>query len=246
MKKRVRKLSYIKASLNFDFGELSRLNDVYGLPSNKLRRLLSKYALLDLIDKDGRKVGTLRLGKNLPNFIPRELKIDKWIKNRRREEEFLVDLIKAWFMEDLFGEWLRLYLSKEDPTITIEGAGADKERRIVLGQMPRGRVTTEPDFIIKHKDREVKIELQYSTERRDSYDIKDSKVERAVAESNVKIIFIIKPTHEYFVLDPKWVKETREPKPNPRWGGKPTYNVKSNEITYYKIADGISLPRLLP
>jgi len=29
-------------------------------------------------------------------------------------------------MEDLFGEWLRLNLSKEEPTILIEGAGADK------------------------------------------------------------------------------------------------------------------------
>jgi hypothetical protein len=220
------------------------LNSGYQLPSTTIERLISKYRVLELVDKKGNKVGELHLGENLPINIPSGLIINKWIKDRRREEEFLSDLVKAWFMEDLFGEWLRLHLSKEDPTIVIEGAGADKERKIVLGQIPIGKVTTEADFVVRSQGRSVKIELQYSTEKRKSYDIKDSKIKRAVEEGNVKIIFVIKPTNEYFILDPKWVSETRTPIPNPRWGGKPTYNVKSDEVTYRRIADGISLSML--
>lgn len=234
------KLNIINGRLKFDFEELRELNKVYRLTSNLIEKLLRKYKKLELIDKNGKTVGLLELSAEQDTVLPSEVVIDNWIRDRRTEEQFLKDLIKAWFMEDLFGEWLRLHLSKEEPSVTITGAGADKERKIVLGPVPRKKVTTEPDFIIRTKTREIKIELQYSNTKRNNYDIKDSKINRAVNEGDVKIIFIIKDTNEYFIIDPYKVKNTRKPLPNPRWGGKPVYTIKSNEITYYRIIDGIS------
>jgi hypothetical protein len=52
------------------------------------------------------------------------------------------------------------------------------------------------------------------------------------------ILFAILPQRKYFILkDANWIRRNFELKPNPRWGGKPCYNMPASKLTWYD-ADG--------
>ena len=205
-------MSYI-----IDFNKFREVGRRWGISEEVLSKLVDKY-------------------KKVLEETPSHIEIDNWIRNRRNPKKFVEDIVSSWFVEDLIGEWLRHKVTEKDPDAKITWAGADKEREIIPGQRP-GRVTTESDFeIIFSSGARRSVEVQYSNEDRDSYDIKDSKVNRALKTDSL-FIFIILPINKYFVLTPHLVIKGRKPYPNPRWGGKFCFNIPKPDIKYRDMKD---------
>lgn len=178
--------------------------------------------------------------KRVLEETPPDIEINNWIRNRRGPKKFVEDLINSWFVEDLVGEWLRQKIREKDHKANVKGAGTDKERKIIPGQRP-SKVTTKSDFEVIFSDGTKKsVEVQYSNEDRDSYDIKDSKVRRAL-KTNTIFVFVIRPIDKYFILTPQEIKKGREPYPNPRWGGKPCYNLPKYEVEYRDMKEPLTI-----
>lgn len=205
-----------------DFDKLRRLGRRWGVKEEILDKLVEKY-------------------EKVLEETPPDIEINNWIRNRRSPKKFVEDLVTSWFVEDLIGEWLRQKIKEIDPEAIVRGAGTDKERRIIPGQRPKG-VTTKSDFEVIFSDgTERRVEVQYSNEDRDSYDIKDSKVRRALKEGTL-FVFVILPKDKYFTLTPQEVVRGREPYPNPRWGGKPCYNIPKREVVYKDMKEPLRFP----
>jgi len=93
---------------------------------------------------------------------------------------------------------------------------------------------------IKAKPADQQLATEFSNKDRKTYDIKDSKVDRA-DKQETSFVFLIKPSRKYFVLTPQEVKEFGVLKPNPLWGGKPCYNIPKAKLTMRSIDDPLIL-----
>lgn len=166
--------------------------------------------------------------------------IDDWIRDRRSPKRFISDLVGAWITEDIASMWITAKFKEVDKECIVSGGGSDKDRIVQMGQRPK-KVTTKPDFHIDLSDgRHLTVEFQFSNNERDTYDIKDSKVDRAEKHETV-FLFMIKPSRRYFVLKPQRVRELGNLKPNPLWGGKPCYNIHKDRLVFRDAGATIEL-----
>lgn len=171
-----------------------------------------------------------KLEEELGLLKEHKIKLPSFFRDRRSDEDYVYDLIDGWLMEDIMCDaWLRQRLISRDKNIKVTHMGTNRDR--TLQKYNPRKITTEPDFVyITSKGKEVKIELQMArASRKEGYDMKESKVKRAVKNGHLFLWTII-PEDSYFVIDPAIVLKNIKPMTNPLWGGKLVYRLPKEEI----------------
>ena len=92
-------------------------------------------------------------------------------------------------------------------------------------------------------DQDIGIELQMArTELVKGYDMKETKVKRAIKDGNL-FLWVIIPKDEYFIIDPRSEMLSLKPESNPLWGGKTVYHISQRFIEeiggYSKMIDAM-------
>ena len=171
------------------------------------------------------------------------MKLPKYFKDRRTDEEYIYDIIDGWAMEDIICDaWLRPRLLKINKDIEIKVMGTNRDR--IIQKHTPSNITTNPDFIFSFKGKDVGIELQMArSELKNGYDMKDTKVQRAIKNGNY-FLWVIIPNNEFFIIDPKKEMVNIKPQPNPLWGGKMVYHISQEFIKniggYSKMNENIN------
>lgn len=104
--------------------------------------------------------------------------------------------------------------------------------------MRKGGITQEPDFIIKYLDGKTKfVEFQYAKEELNAYDFKISKIaprnrtlKKRIPKNDTEILYIIKPTSEFAILDPSWIVKNSDETVAAAWGNAPVFRVPKNKF----------------
>ncbi|MDE0118996.1 MAG: hypothetical protein OXM55_03185 [Bdellovibrionales bacterium] len=131
--------------------------------------------------------------------------------------------------------WLKGKIKKKDKKARVEKFGGDK----FIWFLRKGGITREPDFIIKYSNKKTKyIEFQYAKEELKAYDFKiskvapkDRKLKKRVPKTNTKILYIIKPTGEFAILEPSWIANNSKETVAPAWGNAPVFRVSKEKFT---------------
>lgn len=112
-------------------------------------------------------------------------------------------------------------------------SGTDKDRKIIQGQAPRGKVTGEPDYQVDFGDdlKKIPVEFQFAAVELDAYDIKKNKINKAEKQQGV-ILFAFLPIQKFTIMIPDFVKKVGDNYVNPRLGGKQTWNIKKEKILF--------------
>ena len=171
-----------------------------------------------------------------------KIKLPKFFSDRRTDEDYVYDLIDGWLVEDVICDaWLRINLQKRNPAITIKQMGTNSDR--TLQKFNPRKITTNPDFIYSLNNLERAIELQMAREARTKtgYDMKESKVKKAMEQNNL-FLWIIIPDGKYFFLNPSGYFQNAVPRVNHLWGDKMVYTISPDEIEQIgleEMKDGI-------
>ena len=172
-----------------------------------------------------------------------ELKLPKYFKDRRTDQEYLYDLIDGWLIEDLICDaWLRTNLQLLNENVVVNQMGTNRDR--TFQKIDPGKITTDPDFIFSVSGVKQGVELQMARTARPSqgYDMKESKINRAISQNHL-FLWIIIPDNQYFFLDPSKYFKDKEPRSNPLWGGKNVYTIEPTDINLIgleNMKDGIN------
>ena len=170
------------------------------------------------------------------------IKLTRFFRDRRTDEEYLYDLIDGWLMEDIICDaWLKPKLLQIKSDIEIKNMGTNRDR--VIQKSDSSKISTKPDFVFEAKGQDIGIELQMArTELPKGYDMKETKVKRAIKDGNL-FLWVIVPKDEYFIIDPRGEMSALKPEPNPLWGGKAVYHISQQFIEeiggYSKMIDKI-------
>ncbi|MEM3723728.1 MAG: hypothetical protein QW179_04735, partial [Candidatus Hadarchaeales archaeon] len=161
--------------------------------------------------------------------------LPSFFRNRRTDEEYIYDLIDGWLVEDIiYKGWLSPRLKKAFPDVQISLVGTDKDR-VIEWENP-SKITTRPDFKYSVSGKSKRIELQMAREERDSFDMKETKIKRALKEGDIIYMWVIIPNDRYFLLDPKFF-EGKRPTPNPNWGGKKVFTISRSEVELFSLRE---------
>lgn len=169
----------------------------------------------------------------LKNYLKNEDKvddIDSWIRDRRTAEQFASQMKGYWAVEDAFAIWLERNLKELYPKVKVTVEGTDKNRSIVQGQAPRGKVTGQPDYLVEFEDgTQIPVEFQFGTSVIDAYDVKKNKVNKAEKNGGV-ILFVFLPQLKFTLLSAAFIKTNGVDFINPRLGGKNTWNIATEKL----------------
>ncbi len=170
-----------------------------------------------------------KLEKALVQLEGKKIKLPKYFNDNRTDSEYIYDLMDGWLVEDIVCDvWLKSRLERIEPRVKIKHMGTNRDREIQFDNP--SKITTKPDFVyLLPNGREVKVELQMARDLRTSFDMKESKIKRAINDGDTLYLWVLLSSDEYFFLLPS-VFEHREPLPNPRWGGKKVYSISIDEI----------------
>ncbi len=130
--------------------------------------------------------------------------------------------------------WLEEQIKKSDKKASVEKYGGDK----FIWFLRKGGITREPDFIVKYSNKKTEyIEFQYAKEELKAYDFKISKIapknkklKKRVPKKDTKILYIIKPTAEFAILEPSWIAKHSQQTVAPAWGNAPVFRVPQEKF----------------
>lgn len=130
--------------------------------------------------------------------------------------------------------WLRGKIKEEDNKAIVEKFGGDK----FIWFLRKGGITREPDFILKYSNKKIKyLEFQYAKKELNAYDFKISKIapkdrtlKKRIPKTNTEILYVIKPTGEFAILEPAWIVKNSEQTIAPAWGNAPVFRVPQNKF----------------
>ena len=130
--------------------------------------------------------------------------------------------------------WLREKIQQKDKGAILEKFGGDKS----IWFLRKGGITREPDFVVKYSNKETKyVEFQYTKEELNAYDFKISKIapkdrtlKKRVPKDDTEILYIIKPTYEFAILEPVWIVKNSKQTVAPAWGNAPVFRVPKNKF----------------
>jgi len=130
--------------------------------------------------------------------------------------------------------WLREKIQEKDKKASVKKFGGDK----FIWFLRKGGITREPDFIVKYSSGEIKyIEFQYAKEQLNAYDFKISKIapkdrglKKRVPKSDTKILYIIKPTYEFALLEPQWIVKNSRETVAAAWGNAQVFRVNRDKF----------------
>ncbi|KKQ96214.1 MAG: hypothetical protein A3E68_01305 [Candidatus Levybacteria bacterium RIFCSPHIGHO2_12_FULL_39_39] len=187
--------------------------------------------LLKLVEPWGIQEETKKALKKYLKSGESAIDIDSWIRDRRTAEQFAEQMKAYWAVEDAFAVWLEKNLKRKYPEVKVTVNGSDKNRLIVQGQAPRGKVTGNPDYFVDFQDGNPKIpvEFQFGTSILPGYDVKKNKVNKAEKSGGV-ILFAFLPQMKFTLLSASFIKEHGADYINPRLGGKHTWNIEVGKL----------------
>ena len=130
--------------------------------------------------------------------------------------------------------WLKEKIRKKDKKAHIEKFGGDK----FIWFLRKGGITREPDFVVKYSNKKMEyIEFQYAKEELNAYDFKISKIaqknrqlKKRIPKKDTKILYIIKPTGEFAILEPSWIVSNSKETVAPAWGNAPVFRVPKEKF----------------
>ena len=130
--------------------------------------------------------------------------------------------------------WLREKITKTNKRVCVEKSGGDK----FIWFLRKGGITREPDFMIKYPNKKVEyVEFQYAKKELKTYDFKVSKIapknrklKKRIPKKDTKILYIIKPTSEFAILEPSWIAKNSQETVVPAWGNAPVFRVPREKI----------------
>lgn len=130
--------------------------------------------------------------------------------------------------------WLKEKVKEKDKNAVVEKFGGDK----FIWFLRKGGITREPDFIIKYSDGTTKfVEFQYAKEALNAYDFKISKIapkdrtlKKRIPKNDTEILYIIKSTSEFAILDPSWIVKNSKETVAAAWGNAPVFRVPENKF----------------
>ncbi len=172
-----------------------------------------------------------------------EIKLPKYFKDRRTDEEYIYDIIDGWVMEDIICDaWLRPRLLKINSNLEIKVMGTNRDR--VIQKYNANNITTNPDFIFTVDGKDIGIELQMARGvLKSGYDMKDTKVQRAIKNGSY-FLWVIIPNDEFFIINPQKEMIGMPTQSNPLWGGKMVYHISNKFIEdiggYSKMSESIN------
>lgn len=151
--------------------------------------------------------------------------------------EYRKDMKKKAIAELEVLPWLKNKIKEKNKKAVVEKYGGDK----FIWFLRKGGITRDPDFIVKHSDGQTKfIEFQYAKEQLKAYDFKISKIapkdrrlKKRVPKKDTEILYLIKPTYEYALLDPKWIVKNSKKTVAAAWGNAPVFRLP--ETTFKKV-----------
>lgn len=151
------------------------------------------------------------------------LKLPKYFKDIRTDDEYIYDIIDGWLIEDIICDaWFRNRILKSLPNAEIKIMGTNRDR--IIQTYDSSKISTKPDFIFSNGLEDIRIELQMARKELPyGYDMKETKVQRAINENNL-FLWIIIPSNSFFIIDPNKDLKGIIPKPNPYWGNKLVYH----------------------
>ncbi len=149
--------------------------------------------------------------------------------------EYRKDMKKKAIEELETKEWLENKLKEELKTrdIAVQKHGADK----FLWFLREGRITRDPDFVVRTKEEgTLFVELQYA-DREDLrfFDFKISKVAKKTKNARVPykdriFLFVLKSSSRYAFITPEWIAEHGEIDVVHAWGSRKAYRVPKKEL----------------
>lgn len=126
--------------------------------------------------------------------------------------------------------WLKNKLSQKDKNIIVEKYGGDK----YLWFLRKGGITREPDFVIVYPNlKKEYLEFQYTKEELKYYDFKISKItpkSKKLKKENTKILYLIKPTAKFAIIELEWIVKNSVKTVAAAWGNAPVYRVPSEKF----------------
>lgn len=130
--------------------------------------------------------------------------------------------------------WLRQRIKKKHKKAIVEKFGGDK----FIWFLRKGGITREPDFVVQYANKEIKyVEFQYAKEELNAYDFKISKItpkdrslKKRIPKDDTEILYIIKPTWEFAILNPAWIAKNSKQTIAPAWGNAPVFRVPKNKF----------------
>ena len=130
--------------------------------------------------------------------------------------------------------WLKEKIKEKDKKAIVEKFGGDK----FIWFLRKGGITREPDFVVKYSNKEIKyVEFQYAKEELNAYDFKISKIapkdrtlKKRIPKEDTEILYIIKPTYEFAILEPAWIVRNSKQTVAPAWGNAPVFRVPKNKF----------------
>ena len=133
-----------------------------------------------------------------------------------------------------FLPWLKEQIRKLDKKASVEKYGGDK----FIWFLRKGGITREPDFVVKYSNNKTEyVEFQYAKEELKAYDFKiskiapkDRKLKKRVPKADTKILYIIKPTAEFAILEPSWIAKHSQQTVAPAWGNAPVFRVPKDKF----------------
>jgi len=130
--------------------------------------------------------------------------------------------------------WLRDKIQEKDSKASVEKFGGDK----FIWFLRKGGITRDPDFVIKYSNGNINyVEFQYAKKELKDYDFKISKITRKdrssghrVPKSDTEILYIVKPTYEYAIIEPQWIVNNSKRDVAAAWGNSPVYRVSQEDF----------------
>lgn len=152
------------------------------------------------------------------------------LRDKRTTKEYLYDLFDGWLVEDLLTFKLGQELKQidKDYRLLLQGCEMGLEGRNVF--FSSKMISSKSDLEIALRNKKIKIELQFANQDRQSYDIKETKMRQLRKEQAFILIYSL-DKKQGFILDTQKDRNLGKMQPNPRWGGKMSFNFSKETIS---------------
>lgn len=149
-----------------------------------------------------------------------------FVRGMRTSEEYAIDLIVGWLIEDLIVKLL------ENKNLTIIPFGVDKERNFLSSRKGSKRVEVTADFVVKQSNKgfDIKSDLNGTWQTQQQIDIKEEGF-NAIISKGIAIIGVDIMNRELFLLSKEFLKYANFESwkfINPRMDRKTMYGIPLN------------------
>lgn len=199
------------------YSKFIHLADEFNLNPQELTQMLLNY-------QDKYQNAVEHLSKQSNNF-------SKEIVDDRSLSEYMYDLCEGWIVEDILSYALNSELKKIGKyKLTLQGNEITNQGRKIF--FTSKKVSSKADIEIQSENKSLKVELQFTNKERRSYDIKETKIRQAKKEKGLIVVYSL-PIKKAFIIDTETDLQYGQALYNAEWGGKLSYNFKTENINKF-------------